>query len=532
MVAATAKAQSQPRARVRQQVYFSRWSACAWGAIGVTAAFLGITCWWLTQDRTIPIYDAGDHLEVAIYFHHQLQLGHLLEPFNNVSQYPPLVHVVGALAMFLGGVNLATPIIAENLVFVSLLALGCYKTGQLLFDSRAGLLAVIFVLGSPLLIAQFHVFMLDAPETAVVAVSIWLLLASEDFSRTRLAAWAGLAIAAGLLVKVQFPFFLAGIVITALALGGWRHWRGIAAFAAVALIVGAPWYIDHLSEFSTIANLAGANSGAAAGNVPPTFSFANLTWYFWSTLNSQLLAPLFALVLAGMAWTIHTVWRRGERWQPRLEFLLGGFVAWLAITLTPHHDIRYDMPLMPYLAVVATGWIVYMPRVPRLTLAAVLVFAVAANTLATSFGVGKQVEVKLVDSPPATEADPDRVVLYSNAGFLVAGPQRDGDVPGLLGVLRREGVEVVTFSLDQSEAPDFSFEGLGPLVTIAKMQPSFETSLVSTSSKVVALVHLPISPNLPPTCTTLSDGTGVWVLRLNPAGKVQLYCPYRSPQYY
>ncbi len=77
---------------------------------------------------------------MAIQFHEQLKLGHLLEPFNNISQYPPLVHLIGALAMFVGGVNVATPIVAENLLFVSLLTLGCYKTGQLLFGARAGLL--------------------------------------------------------------------------------------------------------------------------------------------------------------------------------------------------------------------------------------------------------------------------------------------------------------------------------------------------------------------------------------------------------
>ena len=143
----------------------------------------------------------------------------------------------------------------------------------------------------------------------------------------------------------------------------------------------------------------------------------------------------------------------------RLEFLVGGFVAWLAITLTPHHDIRYDMPLMPYLAVIGTGWIVHLPRVARLAATGVLVLAVAANTLGSTFGVGGQVEMTLVHSTPVTEAGPDRVVLYSNRGFLVAGPQRDGDVPGLLQALRRNGVRVVAWSPSESQEPDFSSEG-------------------------------------------------------------------------
>jgi 4-amino-4-deoxy-L-arabinose transferase-like glycosyltransferase len=506
-------------------------SGSAWGAIGVTTAFIGLTCWWLTQDRSIPIYDAGYDLETAIRYHNMLQAGDLLGPFNNVLQYPPLALLVGALGMFIGGVNVYSPIIAENVVFVSLLALGCYQTGRLLFGARAGLLAVIFVLGSPLLIAQFHVFMLDAPETALVSVSMWLILAGKDFGRVRMAGWAGLAVGCGLIVKVQFPFFVIGIVLVALARGGWRNWRGLAAFAAVALVVGAPWYIDHISELSQIIRLAGATPGAAPGNLPPTLSTTNLLWYFWSTLNSQLLAPLFILVFAGSIWTIAAVVRHREASGMRLEFLMGGFAAWLAITLTHHHDIRYDMPLMPYLAVIGTGWIVHLSRSPRVLAAAVLVLAVAANTLGTTFGVGGQVETTLVSSPPATQALPDRIVFYSNRGFLVAGPRRDGDLPRLLQALRRSGVTVLTWSLKQSEQSDFSFEGLRPLAMIAGLSPSLETAQVTSST--VALIHESIPLGVSPPCTRLSDGTGVWVVRRNPAsGSVGLYCPFRDPRFY
>jgi hypothetical protein len=395
------------------------------------------------------------------------------------------------------------------------------------------------VLGSPLLIAQFHVFMLDAPETALVAVSMWLLLASEDFSRARMAGWAGLAVACGVLVKVQFPFFLAGIVLVALARGGWRHWRGLAVFTAVALVVGAPWYLDHVSEFGEIAHLAGAGlPGAPSGNYPVTFSTANLSWYAWSTLNALLFAPLFALALGGTIWTVSGVVRKQIATGPGMELLVGGFVAWLSITLTPHHDIRYDMPLMPYLAVIATGWIVHLTRAARLATIGVLVLAVAANTLGTTFGVGGTTEVKLVGKPPTnTQAFPDRILLYSSAGFLVAGPQRDGDVPGLLHALRRDGVRLVTFSNPENAGggpPDFSTSGLEVLSEIARLKWALEdTAAVHAGPKVVALIHRPITPGAPPACAKLSDGTGVWVVRLQLAvSRLSLYCPFRHPHFY
>src|ERR1041385_2559108 len=316
-----------------------------WGAVMAAALFIGLTCWWLTQDRSIPVYDAGDHLETAFQFHSMIRSGDLLGPFNRVSQYPPLALLVGAFSVFVGGVNVASPIVGENLVFVPLLVLGCYQTGKLLFDERAGLLATIFMLGSPLLAEQFHVFMLDVPQASIVAVSMWLLLASEGFSRNRIAFWAGIAVGCGLLIKVTFPIFVAGIVLVLLAQGGWRNGRGLLSFALPALVVGAPWYIAHISDFGMIANLAGTNSGAVAGNLPPLLSTANLLWYFWSTLNSQLFAPLFLLVLIGTAITIRATLRRDAGWELKLAFLVGGFAAWLGISLTPHHDIRYDIPL-------------------------------------------------------------------------------------------------------------------------------------------------------------------------------------------
>jgi Dolichyl-phosphate-mannose-protein mannosyltransferase len=510
-------------------------SACAWGAVGAVALFIALTCWWLTQDRSIPIFDAGDQLETALVYHDMLQAGNLLGPFEYNNVYPILAHMVGAIAAVIGGVSVASPIIGENLVFVPLLALGCYQTGRLLFGPLAGMLAVVFALGSPLLISLFHVFMLDAPLTALVAVSVWLVLASEDFSRVGVSGLAGLAVGLGVNIKVQFALFLAGLVLVVLVHGGWRNWRGFALFAAVALAVGLPWYIEHASELGEMFELASSGPGTPAGNIPSTLSIDNLGWYFWSVLNSQLLLPLFALAVTGIAWLFVKVARERGRQAARAEFLAGGFAAWLIITfVTPHHDIRYGLPLLAFLSVVATGWIVALSRAPRLAAIAVLVLAVCANTLAITFGVGSELKVALVGSLPNTEQLPDRVVLYLTDGFLAAAPSRDGDVPGLLEALHREGVRTVAWSAAQSELPDFSAAGLTPLARIAGLSPvATQSREYSRSPGVATLLHEPVTPRSPPVCTRLSDGTGVWVVRYDAAtARLAFFCPMRRPQFY
>jgi 4-amino-4-deoxy-L-arabinose transferase-like glycosyltransferase len=526
--------------------------APAWTAIGATAGFVALTCWWLTQDRSIPIFDAGDHLQVALEFHAMLSSGDLLGPLRFTWQYPPLGELLGALSAFVGGVNVAPPIIGENVVFVSLLSLGCYQTGRLLFDARAGMLACVFALGSPLLISMFHVFMLDAPEAAVVALSLWLILASERFARTDVAALAGLACGVGLLVKVQFPFFVAGVVLAALLGGGWRNRRGVLAFAAVTLVIGAPWYIAHGSELHTILSFAGVTPEANPGNVPPTWSLSGLSWYFWSVLNSELLAFLFIFLLVGAIWmlAVQLQRRRGARQPPSLaldaqrELLCGAVVAWLGITLTRHHDVRYALPLLPYLAVIATGWISRLPRSGRLLASAALVLVALANTLAVTFGAGGSAVIALAARPPATEALPDRIVLFSSSGFLAGAPRRDGDVLGLLRGLHGHGVSTVLLRTSEGEQPDFSYEGLIPLATIAHLSSRVEVLESSSSrtpalnraaitSTVVALIHRAVSHAEPPPCTRLSDGAGVWVVRrARSSQRLALYCPTRDRSYY
>jgi hypothetical protein len=507
----------------------------AWGAIGVASAFFALSCWWLSQDHSIPIYDVGDQLETALEYHRMLQAGNLLGPFTHENVYPILVHMVGAIAALIGGVGVTAPVLGLNVVFVPLLALGCYQTGRLLFGPLAGMLAVAFVFGSPLLMSMFHVFLLDAPLTAMVAVSVWLLLASEDFSRVGVSALAGLAVGLGLNVKIQFALFLVGLTAIVIVHGGWRNWRGLAAFGVVALLFGTPWYIEHASELGRLIELSSSGPGTPAGNIPATFSTDNLLWYFWSVLNSQLLAPLFVLAAGGILWLARDVVRSRAKHVARFEFLAGGFAAWFVITFPDaHHDIRYGLPLLGFLSVAATGWIVSLPRVARAATIALLALGVAANLLGNMFGVGQEAVLALTHPLPATEQFPDRVVFYQTNGFLASAPTRDGDVPGLLGELHREGVAVVAWSAEQSGLPDFSLEGLKPLALIAGLVPEVRERLeFAESAGVATLIHEPATARAAPTCTRLSDGTGVWVVRYDTAArKFALYCPTRRPRYY
>jgi 4-amino-4-deoxy-L-arabinose transferase-like glycosyltransferase len=525
------------RLRHTRRALRPRWDAWTWGAIALTAAFVAISWWWVTQDRSVPSGDAGSHLYTAIKYRRLLADGDVSALWTHSGYYPPVTFLVGGLAALVGGVGVAAPVVGENLVYVPLLAVGCFCTGRLLGGARAGMLAVLFALGSPLVIEQFHVFMLDAPQAALVAVSVWLVLASRRFSRVGVAAVAGLAVGLGTASKEQFPIYVVGLLaVVLLRHRGWRNWRGILAFSAVAIVVAAPWYLASFSELGRFASSGGLGQVYVAPAAKPSLvSWANLTWYGWAVLNGVLFAPLCAFAAVGVGHTLVRL-RRHDRaasdgWAPEL---LGGLVGgWLGITLTPHHDMRYAMPLIVYLAVLGTAWIASLRRPARLVAAIALGLVVVAATLGATAGVGGEIRI-----PPARQATADlqrrgvppsdAIVLYSDHDFRVSAPRREDDVLAFMRALRREGVTGVSWEYGQSpfDDPVFDLQGVTLFARFAGLwapEPTSPDLDAGRSDPHHAFLVRERSHGSEAPCMKLSDGTGIWVVQ----GDGRSFCPAR-----
>jgi hypothetical protein len=505
----------RPRASTRRwaATVRPRLSAPAWGSVLIAASFIAATCWWLSRDTSIPVWDSGLHISTAIDTYEAIGSGLPLKALTGTTPYPPFAFLIGALGILFGGVGIAPPIIALNLVFVPLLALGCYNVGRLAFGPLAGMLAVAFALGTPLVIEELHEFMLDAPEAAMVAASLWAILASERFLRIGICAVAGFAVGLGMLTKETFVMFVAGAALTTAIRGGRGAWRGIAVFAAIAVAVALPWYAYELSTIHQLAveafGSAGQNGVIAAGVAPPRLSAANLEWYFWSFLNWQLLVPLFAFAAAGLLWTAAGFALRKPVSRLAPELAVGALVAWAALTETYVHDPRYSLPLTVYLAVFGAGWIPRLPRPLLAGAAATLVLVALANWLGLGFGVGPPEASAPTNN--VFEQQPGRLAYYSTFGLWVGPPRRDGDLPALLRALRREGVrEVRWYSAGENEL-EFSFPGVEVLARVAGLRvASSQTNPATASSEYAFVTHGPSQPGFPRPCTTLQDGAGVW----------------------
>jgi 4-amino-4-deoxy-L-arabinose transferase-like glycosyltransferase len=504
--------------------------AAAWGASALTAASIALALWWLWQDRGVPGTEPGATLTDAMWTREALAAGHLFDPITGSAIHPSLVRVVGALGMLVGGVNVVAPTVAEILVFVPLLALGCYGAGTLVAGPRAGLLATAFGLGTPLVVEQFHVLMLDAPNAALVALAVWLVLASERFRRTGIAALAGVAVGFGLLTKQQFVLFLAGLVVVVLARrGGWRNWRGVGAFALAALLVAGPWYVAHLGRLGVADAVAGAQ---VPGTLPPRVSLENLGWYVWGALNGVLLAPLFALAAIGVVTAaLETARGRAAPWVP--ELLGGLLIAWAGLLATPIHVVRYELPLLVYLAVLGTSWIVRAGTRTRMVATAALALAVAASVLGSGVGVGGEVRIPLARHLAANRAilgivRTRQVVLYTDRIFQLSGPRRGDDLLALFRALHAAGFQTVSWLPSDEEEYEWDSVGLDAMAAMARMGvlPGFDPSNMPRGAAL--LLHESVSGT--PPCLRMAGGRGLWVRvgsALEPA--TPDYCPLRRP---
>jgi hypothetical protein len=511
------------------------WPAEAWGAIGVTSLFLLLSIWWVARDHSVPISDAGFHLEVTIEVFKDLQAGHWAKAVEPHLQYPPLVYMVGALGAFIGGLSIPSIVIMENLFFVPLLALGCYQIGRIAFNPQSGLLAVVLALGSPLVARLFHLTMLDAPQAAMVAVSIWLILATRYFTRLGFCAAAGLAVGLAMLTKESAALFIVGVLGVTLLRGGWRGWRGLLVFGAVALVVAGPWYINDFTQIREIGSgVATAGTTANSTIAPPRFSSENLEWYLWSFLDLQTYLPLFLFGLVGGVWTLVGFARR--RWVSPFapELVVGAFVAWLALTETFVHDNRYGMSMLVYFAVFGSFWITRLERPGRLAATAALVLVAVVNSLGSNFGVGDLTSISLPHALARSKALPSAMTLYSNEGYLVsAAPERASNMLGTLRALKQGGVEGVLV-LPSTAANEAAFlEGLLPLTVIANLNIGEASAPAGLNDTVAVFDREALGKNTVPPCVKLPDGTGVWIRLGNPYAKgAQDYCPSRNPRFY
>jgi 4-amino-4-deoxy-L-arabinose transferase-like glycosyltransferase len=345
-------------------------------------------------------------------------------------------------------------------------------------------------------------------------VSLYALLASRRFERPWVAGVAGVLSGLALLTKETSVIFLGAPAIVAVLRGGWRRPLGLLAFAAGLGVVAGPWYAYHLHDLTSTANSIGGLAPSPL-QAPPRWSLQNLGWYFWDLVNEQVMAPLALAFVIGVVFAVRQCLRRplaAENVLP--ELLAGALVSYLGMTYLTHKDPRYTLPMLVYVAVLATGWIAAIAR-PRLrtALTAAVVALAAINAFGVSTGIGGPVRIALPGAKN-TIIFQRQLTLYANVGWIRGGPQRDGDAQALVRGLYKAGIRKVEFD-PSVNALDFNSQGLVFLAAAAGMvsPPTF----VNEPDNAF-VIRRAVRRGDPPPCQRLNDGSGIYVIQGNAGG--------------
>ncbi len=333
---------------------------------------------WLHIDTRPPRWDEAHYLTMGLKFHEALFSGGVGSFVGSVLTLypanPPLVPALSVPAYLLLGKSADAALAVNFLAFVMLI-LATYGLGATLASPWCGLLAAVLVSTYPGAFGLSRVFYVDFVNVALVAVSLYLLVRTEAFSRKVPSLAFGVVTGLGFLCRATYPVFVIGpLGISAyLAWSGRKHddltsgverprlWvnSGLALLGLV--VVAAPWYIRNL--LPVVRRSLSAGYGAVAVGYGPTnpLTLHAILSYFIILIDVHMTPfgmALFILAVLILWVKRSTILQEAPTQKINLShgllFCLSSVCVPLMIFATGRsQDPRFVAPILPAIAVVS-----------------------------------------------------------------------------------------------------------------------------------------------------------------------------------
>jgi 4-amino-4-deoxy-L-arabinose transferase-like glycosyltransferase len=291
----------------------------------------------------------------------------------------------------------------------------------------------VFLVTTPMLVTAFKEYMLDAPLTAMVALTLYLLVAADRFGSTPLSIGLGAVCGLGLLTKWSFPLAVwLPIIVTAVAAvraaGAERKVRRIVNLLLAAVVtdlIAWPWYGHNLNVLRRQFHTA-ADAYAVANHLPHVWSAYSLSWYFWNLVGNQLYLVPFLFFAAGVAFAFLKHQQARRNLVPFLT-IVGTYIGF---TLLRDKAARFTDVLLPAVAIVATSWLELVGHRARAWLAGTIAVYGAVAFFAISFGTGLlpknvTVEAASVGLGGVPLLSQGFVTVFAQHGYIIGPPTNE-----------------------------------------------------------------------------------------------------------
>jgi 4-amino-4-deoxy-L-arabinose transferase-like glycosyltransferase len=222
---------------------------------------------WLAENVTLTGWDRPRHLAQSLHYAGMLSpitIRALFEVMVADAVRPPLFPASASILYWLfdPSSDVATMI---NIFYMAIMLAAAYGIGQRWGGRWLGMVSTALLAFFPMFYAMSRYFYLEFALTAMVTVTVYLLLATDGFQQRGASLLFGLSLGLGLLTKRTFAVFLVGPIIAVILASGllpalWQrlcqrprlYWKQslLALFGGLAL--AALWYLPNRETVRTL----------------------------------------------------------------------------------------------------------------------------------------------------------------------------------------------------------------------------------------------------------------------------------------
>jgi len=409
--------------------------------------FVTATIVWLRLDRLPPTWDDAWYLTNSLTMFDALVDGGVSGYFGSfwtiLGFKGPLITVLPTPAYLVFGRH-AWAAFAVNVAAMLVLFAAIYRLGEKYGGSRAGVIALYVCGAMPMLYGLSRWFLVEYVLTATVAVAVLLLIEGRALA-------FGVVCGFGILLKVNFPIYVAGIffywaVTHRALLGRARTWLALSP----AVLIPAPWYGMHLRKVWQVALEAGGPTAEFYGNAGPVKYFVRLVREGPSFYFGVLLAVL-------LVWGIidqRRVTDHERRWSVPLFLLLAWMAPFVFFVFGPFQETRYTAPLLPAMALGIALLLCSRGRVVTAALLAFPLVAMAQNSFGV-FGTWRVNDARYIRRYDKSRWPRAEIVRRLRSGKVLLGsdtPHFNADTLALAAKETRAPLDISTTAYEENAA--------------------------------------------------------------------------------
>lgn len=347
---------------------------------------------WINLNNVPPTWDASLHTILSLRFLEYLKIN--IFHFNFVDflkisyYYPPFVHLIGSILGFLSNGNYKVIGLTGTFFFaISIYFLYLY-TKELFKNKLIAFFSSFFFSFYITIYQQSRDHMLDIPLIALILGGLYFLEKSEGFLKRRESIIFFLFFSFAFLTKWYSPLFFfipaINLFINKLKQDKFKILlKNIIIGCFIFIILTAPWYLVNWQRFIEISKVTATAELADPQNL---LSLENL--FFNLKLIIMFQTTFIGFIFFSFSFFLLI---KKIRYRPVWLILSILFINYIIFTIIPNKNIRYTMPLMPFIAMIMACGIqycfFYKKKLPLILTSYFLVFFYVFSYFILSFGL-------------------------------------------------------------------------------------------------------------------------------------------------